>query len=200
MLPNSWILPNKEIWWEIISCSCFWVQSFFLQSSASCKASVLDSYTSAAAIFNSWLLLRGTDTETHYGLFIASARKLKTYQLLVASIWCFTFINSLPFFFFFFSVPLWCNFLQKTMALKVVETIATTTTRWSAEHHGTGKNEFYSPFLLCTFSSLRKKRKPWLVVFAFLTCMKCSRWPSLLQCPARLKNIYDLRQTKISYS
>ena len=56
----------------------------------------------------------------------------------------------------------------------------------------------YSPFLLCTFSSLRKK-KLWFVVFAFLTCMKCSRWPSLLQCPTRLKNIYDLRQTKISY-
>ena len=48
-------------------------------------------------------------------------------------------------------------------------------------------------------SPLLAKKKPWLVFFAFLTCMKCSRWPSLFQCRTWPKNIYVLRPTKISF-
>ena len=124
MLPNSWITPNKEIWWEIISCSCFWVQSFFLQSSTSCKASVLDIYTSAAAIFNSLTTIAWDRHRNALRSFHSLSQKTED----ILTFGCLDLVFHLHKFsplFVFFSVPLWCNFLQKTMALKVVETIAT---------------------------------------------------------------------------
>ena len=74
------------------------VQSLFLLSSTSCKAWVLVSYTSAATIFGS---LAAIAWDRHRNVLrpfqSLSPRKLKTFLLLVSSIWCYAFITSLPF-------------------------------------------------------------------------------------------------------
>ena len=103
------------------------VQSIFLQSSTSCKALVLVSYTSAAAIFSSLTSIAWNRHRNVLRPFIAShPKKLKTYVLLDASIWCYAFITSLPFFFYSFKSPsgVICS-TKKTVVLKVVEIIAT---------------------------------------------------------------------------
>ena len=74
------------------------VQLLFLLSSTSCKASVLVSYTSAAAIFSSLAAIAWDRRRNVLRPFQSlSPRKLKTFLFLVTSIWCYAFMTSLPF-------------------------------------------------------------------------------------------------------
>ena len=72
----------------------------FFRSSASCKAWVLVGYTSAAAIFSSLAAIAWDRHRNILRPFQSLApRKLKTYLLLVVSIWCYALITSHPFFY-----------------------------------------------------------------------------------------------------
>ena len=72
--------------------------SFNVTSSASCKATVVIDFACAAAIFSSLAAIAWDRYRNILRPFQSMApRKLKTYLLLVASIWSYAFIISVPF-------------------------------------------------------------------------------------------------------